>query len=139
MVQSVLGEKGVPKAFWQDVVMWTMHVLNRSLTLVVKDITLEEAWNGIKPSVAYLRTFGCIGYVYVHNQKGSKLDNKSTKYVLLGVSEEFKAYKIYDPIKKKILITRDVKFQEDAAWNWTEAKTSNILDTSELNSLGEHS
>jgi len=100
--------------------MWAIHVLNRSPTLAVKDITPEKAWSGIKPSVSYFRTFGCIGYVYIHNQQRRKLDDKSTKCVLLGVSEESKVYKLYDPVKKKILISRDVKFQGDAAWNWTE-------------------
>nr|KYP44586.1 Retrovirus-related Pol polyprotein from transposon TNT 1-94 [Cajanus cajan] len=139
MVRSVLGEKGVPKAFWPEAVMWAVHVLNRSPTLAVKDITPEEAWSGIKPSVSYFRIFGCIGYAYVHNQQRSKLDDKSTKCVLLGVSEESKAYKLYDPVKKKILISRDVKFQEDAAWDWSEAKNSSILDTGELNPLEESS
>jgi len=139
MVRSVLGEKGVPKEFWPEVVMWTIHVLNKSPTLAVKDITPEEAWSEIKSSVSYFRTFGCIGYVYIRNQQRSKLDDKRTKCVLLGVSEESKAYKLYDHVKKKILISRDVKFQEDAAWNWTESKISNIPDTCELNSLGEHS
>lgn len=93
----------------------------------------EEAWSGIKPSVSYFRIFGCIGYVHVPDQKRSKLDDKSIKCVLLVVSEESKAYKLYDPIKKKIHISRDVKFQEDAAWRWGEAKTSIMLDTDELN------
>jgi len=98
MVRSVLIEKGVPRSFWPEAVIWVIHILNRSPTLAVKNVTLEEAWSGIKPSVSYFRIFGCIGYVHVPDQKRSKLDDKS---VLLGVSEESKAYKLFDPIKKK--------------------------------------
>ncbi|PNX66657.1 hypothetical protein L195_g055208, partial [Trifolium pratense] len=98
MVRSVLLEKGVLRSFWPEAVKWVIHVLNRSPTLAVKNITPEEAWSGLKPS-------------------------------------ESKAYKLYDPINKKILISRDVKFQEDAAWDWGEAKTSITVDTSELNPL----
>jgi hypothetical protein len=42
-----------------------------------------------------------------------KLDNKSLRCVLLGVSEESKAYRLYDPISKKIVINRDIMFIED--------------------------
>ncbi|RDY10937.1 hypothetical protein CR513_04463, partial [Mucuna pruriens] len=71
------------------------------------------------------------------NLKLSKLDDKSTKCVLLGVSGEFKAYKIYDPINKKIHIRRDVKFQEDVAWDWGESKTNRTLDANKLNPMEE--
>ena len=120
MVRSVLVEKGVPKSFWPEAVNWVIHILNRSPTPAVKNITPEEAWSGIKPSVSYFRIFGSIGYVHVPDQQRRKLDDKSVKCVLLGVSEESKAYKLYDPIKQKIVISRDVKFVEDAAWDWGE-------------------
>ncbi|RDX89478.1 hypothetical protein CR513_28793, partial [Mucuna pruriens] len=118
MVRSVLTKREVPRSFWSKAVNWVVHILNRSPTLAVKNITLEEAWSGMKPSVSYFRIFGCIGFVHVPDQKRSKLDDKSTKCVLLGVSEESKTYKLYDPINEKIHISRDVKFQEDVAWDW---------------------
>lgn len=46
MVRAVLLEKEVPKIFWPDVVQWVNHVLNRSPTHIVKDMTSEEAWSG---------------------------------------------------------------------------------------------
>jgi len=73
------------------------------------------AWSGVKPSVSYFKIFGCIGYVHVPDQQRSKLDDQSIKCVLLGVNEESMAYKLYDHVKKKILISRVVKFQENVA------------------------
>ena len=43
MVRSMILEKKIPKSFWPEAVNWTMHVLNRSPTLAVKNKTLEEA------------------------------------------------------------------------------------------------
>ena len=43
MVRSMLSEKKVPKNLWPEAVNWTVHVLNRSPTLAVKNVTLEEA------------------------------------------------------------------------------------------------
>ena len=71
-----------------------MHVLNRSSTVVVKDMTPEEAWSGVKSNVDYFRVFGCMGHVHVSDGKRKKLDDKSFQCVLLGMSEESKAYRL---------------------------------------------
>lgn len=47
-----------------------------------------------------------------------KLDKRSTKCVLLGVSEVSKAYRLFDPITHKIIISKDVIFDEADKWNW---------------------
>lgn len=117
LVRSMLSEKKVPKEFWPEVVNWCVLILNRSPTLVVKDLTPEEAWSGIKPSVEYFRVFGCIGHVHVPAPKRTKLDAKSSKCVLLGVSEESKAYRLYNPLTKKIVVSRDVVFEENESWD----------------------
>jgi len=138
MVRSVLTERRVPRFFWPEAVNWVVHILNRSPTLAVKNITPEEAWSGMKPFVSYFKTFGCIEFVHVPDKKRSKLDDKSVKCVLLGVSEESKAYRLYDPLNKKIYVSRDVKFQEDAAWEWDEAET-NEAKTNKMIDASDHS
>lgn len=75
----------------------------------------------MKPYISQFKTFGCIGFVHAFDQKRRKLDDKSNKCVLLGVNEGFKAYKLYNLVNKNIYISRDVKFQEDVAWEWGEA------------------
>ena len=45
MVRAALLEKEVPKVFWPDAVQWVNHILNKSPTLIVKDMTPEEAWS----------------------------------------------------------------------------------------------
>lgn len=59
------------------------------------------------------KVFGCIGHVHVPNDQRKKLDDKSVRGVLLGVSEESKAYRMYDPVKRKVVIIRDVIFSEN--------------------------
>ena len=38
----------------------------------------------------------------------------------LGFSEESKAYKLYDPMNKKVIVSRDVLFDESKSWNWDD-------------------
>lgn len=90
--------------------------MNRSPTLAVQNITPEEAWSGIRPVVDHLRVFGCITYAHIPDQKRKKLDEKSEKCIFLGVSEHSKAYKLYNPITKKIIVRRDVIFDEEKTW-----------------------
>lgn len=45
------------------------------------------------------------------------LDDKSFQCVLLGVSEESKAYRLYRPASEKIVVSRDVVFEENICWN----------------------
>lgn len=67
-----------------------MYVLNRCLTLAVKNVTPKEAWSGVKPSVEYFKVFGCVSRVHVPDAKRTKLENKSFNCVLLGVSESLR-------------------------------------------------
>ncbi|RVX23984.1 Retrovirus-related Pol polyprotein from transposon TNT 1-94 [Vitis vinifera] len=119
--------KKIPKTFWPEAVNWTVYVLNRSPTLVVKDMTPEEAWSGSKPSVDHFRVFGCISHVHIPDSKRTKLDDKSVKCVLLGVSEELKAYRLYDPVSQKIIVSRDVKFEEENSWDWNKSHEKPII------------
>ena len=105
MVRSMLTAKQIPKTFWPEAVNWTVHILNRCPTLAVKNKTSEEAWSGHKPLVDYFRVFGCISHVHVPDNMRVKLDAKSFKCILLGVSEESKAYKLFDPLSNKIIVS----------------------------------
>ncbi|KAK2987329.1 hypothetical protein RJ640_023630 [Escallonia rubra] len=87
---------------------------NRSPTFVVQDMTPEEAWSGQRPAVDHFRIFGCIAYAHVPYEKRKKLDDKSEKCVFLGVSKVSKAYKLFNPLTKKIVTGRDVVFEEEA-------------------------
>ena len=123
----MLSEKKLPETFWPEAVNWTVHILNRGPTLAVKNMTPEEAWGGVKPSVEHFRVFGCISHVHVLDIKRTKLEDKSFTCVLLGVSEESKAYRPYDPIAKKIVISRDIVFEEDKSWDWDKSYKEHVV------------
>ncbi|MCH81290.1 copia-type polyprotein, partial [Trifolium medium] len=127
IVRSMISAKGVPKQFWPEAVLWAVYVMNRSPTTSVKDKTPEEAWSGVKPSVKHFNKFGCLAHVHVNDVNRKKLDSKSKICVLLGISEESKAYKLYDPTTKKIIISRDVVFEESKGWNWSSDQKSKVI------------
>ena len=40
--------------------------------------------------------------------------------VFLGYEAGTKGYRVYDPIGKRLYITRDVRFEEDRRWDWSK-------------------
>lgn len=97
-----------------------VYILNRLPTKSVQDMTLYEAWHGEKPTVHYLRIFGCIAHAKITRPHAGKLDDRSVKTVFVGYEPGSKAYRVYDPVRKRLHITRDVVFDEAASWNWAE-------------------
>ena len=94
-----------------------VFILNRASTKALTSKMSFEAWYGRKPSVSFLRTFGCIGHVRKTKPVLTKLEDRSTPMVLLGYAEGTKAYRLYDPRGDTVLVSRDVVFDEKAAWD----------------------
>lgn len=46
---------------------------------------------------------------------------------MLGVSEELKAYKLYDPTSRRTIISRDFVFEEHKSWDWDKAYEESIM------------
>ena len=71
-----------------------------------------KKWSGRKPLVNHLRTFGCITWVNISNYCRKKLDVKIHACSMMGHLEELKSYRLFDPVKWKIFIRRNVIFDE---------------------------
>jgi hypothetical protein len=78
-------------------------------------VTPEEAFTRKKPDISHLRIFGCVAYCHIPVEKRTKLDPTAKKGILVGYSETSKAYRIYIPTIKKIVLCRDAKFKEERA------------------------
>jgi hypothetical protein len=68
------------------------HVLNRVPTKK-SEITPYVVWNGRKPSLSYLRTWGCLAKVNLPIVKKHKLGPKTVDCVFLGYAANSPAYK----------------------------------------------
>jgi len=59
-------------------------------------------------SVAHFRVFDCVAYAHIPKELRRKLDDKSEKCIFLGYNEHSKAYKLYNPVIKKVIISKNV-------------------------------
>ncbi|KAL0457718.1 UNVERIFIED_CONTAM: Retrovirus-related Pol polyprotein from transposon TNT 1-94 [Sesamum latifolium] len=64
------------------------------------------------------RTILNMARTMLKRKQRTKLDDRSKKMVFLGYDESSKGYKYFDPIAKKVVISRDIEFEEEASWNW---------------------
>ncbi|KAL1294566.1 hypothetical protein AAHE18_19G149300 [Arachis hypogaea] len=93
MARTMLKSKSLPKELWEEAVAYVVYLSNCSPTKSLRDITPQEAWSDLKLNVSHLRVFGSIAY----NTKG---------------------YKFFNLINNKVIISRDVEFEENAKWDW---------------------
>jgi hypothetical protein len=120
MARSLLKAKKLPKQYWAEAVSCVVYLLNRCPTRSLQAVTPEEAWSGHKPSVTHLRVFGCVAYAKILDARRTKLDDKSEKCIFVGYGDRRMGYKLYNPITKKVIMSRDVIFEEDKYWQWND-------------------
>ena len=51
--------------------------------------------------------------MHIGASERTKLDARSWKLVFLGYLQRIKGYQLWDPLKKKVIISRDVTFDEN--------------------------
>ena len=76
----------------------------------------KEDFSGKKPDVGHLCIFGCIAYSYLPKKKRTKLESTAKKGVFVGYSETSKAFRIYIPAQRRVVVRQDVEFEEDKAF-----------------------
>lgn len=118
MARCILKAKQVPSTYWGEAVLTAVFILNRSFTRSVDGKTPYEAWYGRKLDIRFLCTFGCVGHVKRTRPQVKKLDDRSTPMVFMGYETGSKAYKMYDPVAKRVHVSCDVIFDEDTRWTW---------------------
>lgn len=63
-----------------------------------------------------VKNFGYIAYAYEPSQLGQKLEGRR---VPVGYVQVTKSYMFYNPITKKLIVSRDITLYEQGVWNWS--------------------
>ncbi|KAG8472856.1 hypothetical protein CXB51_034830 [Gossypium anomalum] len=77
----------------------------------IMEKTPQEVWSGNPANYSDLKIFGCPAYAHVDN---GKLEPRSIKCVFLGYKVGVKGYKLWCPETRKVVISRDIIFDETA-------------------------
>ena len=121
MTRSILKEMSLPNYLWGEAVRHATYLINRVPTRALKNQTPYECMRGKKPSVSHIRVFRCMAYAKIDSGHLRKLDDRSQALVHLGLEPGSKAYRLYNHTSRRIIVSRDVMFDEKACWNWKGA------------------
>ncbi len=112
----MLNEKNLPNYFCVEVATTVVYIMNRTPTVTIHGMTLEEKFAGKKFDVSHLKVFGCITHVHVPNEIRSKLNPKAEKCIFIRYSSEQKGYRCFNPSTRKLRVSKDVVFDEMVNW-----------------------
>lgn len=129
MTRSCLKQMKLPSFLWGEAVRHSIYLLNRLPTRALSGITPYEAWNEKKPHVGHIRVFGCISHMKVPSQHTKKLDDRSKQVINLGKEPGTKAYRLYEPNDIKVYVSRDVTFEEEKSWSWSQIDGGEDIQT----------
>ncbi|KAG8486650.1 hypothetical protein CXB51_020037 [Gossypium anomalum] len=110
-VRCMLSNANLPKSFWAEAASTACFLINRSPSVAIEKKTPQEVWSGNPANYSDLKIFGCPAYAHVNN---GKLEPRSIKCVFLGYKAGVKGYKLWCPENRKVVISRDVVFDETA-------------------------
>lgn len=112
--RCLLIESGLDKSFWAEAVSTATYLWNKCPSTSIAGSIPEEKWSGRKVDTKHLRVFGSRAWSHLRSySRHGKFDPKATECVLLGYPEGVKGYRLWDLKNKKILISRDVTFEEN--------------------------
>ena len=90
-----------------------IHILNKVPSKSVPK-TPYELWTGRKPSLDYLRVWGCPAEAKLFDPNRGKLEPKTVSCHFIGYPEKSKGYRFYCADRyTKIVETRNAVFLED--------------------------
>ncbi|KAG8480597.1 hypothetical protein CXB51_024789 [Gossypium anomalum] len=108
-VRCMLSNANLPKLFWAETASTACFLINRSPSVSIEKKTPQEVWSGNSANYSDLKIFGCPAYAHIDN---GKLESRSIKCVFLGYKAGVKGYKLWSPENRKVVISRDVVFDE---------------------------
>ena len=97
---------------WAEAIYTAAYIRNRCPTKISSNTIPYELWHKRRPSVKYIRRFGCRAIV-LNKKAKSKFLPKGNQMIFVGYAEQTKAYRIYDKSSKSFMIARDVIFYEN--------------------------
>ncbi|KAL1198919.1 Retrovirus-related Pol polyprotein from transposon TNT 1-94 [Cardamine amara subsp. amara] len=119
MTRSLLKAMKIPNDMWGEAVRHSTYLINRVPTKALKGQTPYESFTSKKQNIKHLRVFGCVAHVKITGPHMKKLNDRSRIVIIFGTEPGSKSYRLYDPVTGKLIVSRDVVFDEKKAWDWS--------------------
>ncbi|MBW0545106.1 hypothetical protein O181_084821 [Austropuccinia psidii MF-1] len=109
----LMNPTNLPNQYWEEAINTAVFLSNLSPTHSRNNKSPQLLWRNVSPNVSGLCTFGCQPVIYnVKMQHNWKLSSPRQEGILLGFENEGTAYCILILDDLKVVITRNVTFNE---------------------------
>ncbi|GKB51085.1 ribonuclease H-like domain-containing protein [Tanacetum coccineum] len=111
--RTMLADSKLPTTFWAEAVNTACYVQNRVLVVKPHNKTSYELFRGRKPSLSFMRPFGCHVSILNTLDHLGKFDGNSNDGFFIRYSLNIKAFRVYNIKTKKVEENFHVRFLED--------------------------
>jgi hypothetical protein len=123
----MLRARYLPPKLWVEALNYASHIHNKSPHRYFKDQTPFEAWSRNKSKVTHFRIFGSRAWAHVPSEKRKALDPQSTACIFVGYPDGVKGYRLLDTSTERIIIERNVQFEESPLHASLEPHTNTFV------------
>ncbi|GJR67450.1 putative ribonuclease H-like domain-containing protein [Tanacetum coccineum] len=111
--RTMIADSKLPTTFWAEAVSTACYVQNRVLVVKPHNKTPYELFRGFKPTLSFMRPFGC--HVTILNTLDSlgKFDGKSDEGFFVGYSFSSKAFIVYNTRTRRVEENLHIGFLEN--------------------------
>jgi len=110
--RSIFKDCNLPIYLWKEAISHANYLIICSPTWANSGETPENKYSGTKQDLSNLKFLGCLAHVHIPKVDRRKLNNKTLSCLFLRHDSESKAYRLYDKTRWKVIINRDVVFDE---------------------------
>ncbi|GKC62888.1 putative ribonuclease H-like domain-containing protein, partial [Tanacetum coccineum] len=111
--RTMLADSKLPTTFWAEAVSTACYVQNRVLIVKPHNKTPCELFRGFKPSIGFMKPFGCHVTILNTLDKLGKFDGKSDEGFFVGYSLSSKAFRVYNIRTRKVQENLHIGFLEN--------------------------
>ncbi|GJZ58172.1 putative ribonuclease H-like domain-containing protein [Tanacetum coccineum] len=111
--RTMLADSKLPTTFWAKAVSIACYVHNKVLVVKPHNKTPYELFRGFKPTLSFMRPFGCHVTILNTLDNLGKFDGKSDEGFFAGYSLSSKAFKVYNTRTRRVEENLHIRFLEN--------------------------
>ncbi|GJW87279.1 putative ribonuclease H-like domain-containing protein [Tanacetum coccineum] len=111
--KTMLADSKLPTTFWAEAVSTACYVQNRVLVVKPHNKTPYELFKGFKPTLSFMRPFGCYDTILNTLENLGKFDGKSDESFFVGYSLSSKAFRVYNTRTRRVEENLHIEFLEN--------------------------
>ncbi|GJZ81915.1 putative ribonuclease H-like domain-containing protein [Tanacetum coccineum] len=113
--RTMLADLKLPTTFWAKVVNTACYVQNRVLVIKPQNKTPYEFFLGRKPTLSFMRPFGCLVTILNTIDHLGKFNGKADEGFFVGYSTNSKAFRVFNSRTRIVEENLHVQFGENTA------------------------